>query len=248
VLGSGTTFCELDTTGQGAVVINGLGTPLTNTTSTLATLTFTAVGTEGASSDLVIASNSELGIIATAASVAWTQVGVSKVMVNSVPVINSVNPISAWGGGGKTITIYGSNFVNGATVKVGARFATSVAVVDSTTITAIAPPAVVFGDVTGDGQVKLVDAICVLRKASNLTAVANCPADKITLATSITVTNPGGQAATNDNAFTYQMADVTNDGAVKLVDAICVLRRASNLSAVANCPTPVAYIAPASVH
>ena len=244
-----TVACDLSASGQGSVAIAGMGSAaITNRVILLATLRFSAIGTEGNSSLLIVADQSELGSTSSGfQTVPWVQAGTSSISISTAPVIESVSPSIVWGGGGKSITVSGSNFVSGATVKVGSRFASAVNVLNSTTITAIAPPVSVFGDVTGDGLVKLVDAICVLRKASNLTAVANCPTDKLTLSAAITVTNPGGQGATKENAFTYQMADVTNDGAVKLVDAICVLRRASNLAAVANCPTPVAYIAPASM-
>ena len=244
-----TVACDLSASGQGSVAIAGMGSAaISNKTILLATLRFSAISTEGTSSMLVIADQSELASTSSGfQTVPWAQAGTSSITISTAPAIESVSPAVAWGGGGKSITVSGSNFISGATVKVGSRFASAVNVVNSTTITAIAPPVSVFGDVTGDGLVKLVDAICVLRKASNLTAIASCPNDKVSLSSSVTVTNPGGQVASKDNAFTYQMADVTNDGAIRLVDAICVLRRASNLSVVASCPTPVAYFAPASM-
>lgn len=139
------------------------------------------------------------------------------------------------------VTIHGTNFQAGATVKIGSRLASDVIVIDTSTITAKTPPVEVFGDVTGDGQVKLVDAICVLRKASKLAASFNCPSDKISSSVLVTVINPGGQSAAGSASFTYEGADVTGDGFVKLVDAICVLRRATKLASTANCPNPQTY-------
>jgi IPT/TIG domain len=55
------------------------------------------------------------------------------------PVVTSVSPNSGRTGGGTAVTITGSNFVSGATVKFGGTAAASVSVASSTTITAITP-------------------------------------------------------------------------------------------------------------
>ena len=137
------------------------------------------------------------------------------------------------------MTVTGGGFRTGATVRVGGRVAGSVKIVDATTITGTTPSVSSFGDVTGDAAVRLVDAICVLRLASKLASVPNCPADKQTSLVPVTVTNLDGSVGTLADAYTYMKADVTGDGQVRLVDAICVLRLASKLAAVPNCPTPV---------
>ena len=200
-----------------------------------------AIGSEGAWSSLTFDGAKSEFSTSSGSAVQWLQGASATIRVSSAPTITQVSPPQAWGGGGTAITLSGTNFASGATVQIGGRNASSVTVVNSTTITAKTPPVAVFGDVTGDGFVKLVDAICVLRRASNLAAVANCPEDKQVSPVTVVVTNPGGQTATSATPFVFVNADVNGDGFVKLVDAICVLRRASNLSNVANCPSPTTY-------
>ncbi len=55
------------------------------------------------------------------------------------PTVSSVSPISGTTAGGTAVTITGTNFATGATVKFGTTAATSVVVVDSGTITATTP-------------------------------------------------------------------------------------------------------------
>src|ERR1019366_6300280 len=55
------------------------------------------------------------------------------------PTVSSVSPNSGSTGGGTAVTITGTNFAAGATVKFGSTAATNVAVVNSTTITATTP-------------------------------------------------------------------------------------------------------------
>jgi hypothetical protein len=56
------------------------------------------------------------------------------------PVVTSVSPNSGSTSGGASVTITGSNFASGATVKFDSTAATNVNVVSSTTITATVPP------------------------------------------------------------------------------------------------------------
>src|SRR5208337_4308613 len=55
------------------------------------------------------------------------------------PTVTSVSPNSGTTAGGTAVTITGTNFATGATVKFGTTAATNVVVVNSTTITATAP-------------------------------------------------------------------------------------------------------------
>ncbi|MBA2405407.1 MAG: IPT/TIG domain-containing protein, partial [Bdellovibrionales bacterium] len=55
------------------------------------------------------------------------------------PIVNSVSPTSGVLAGGGTLTISGSNFVTGASVRIGATPCTSVNVVSSTSITCVLP-------------------------------------------------------------------------------------------------------------
>ena len=242
LLGPGTIGCALDDGSLGNISIGGIG-DLTNASATLATLKFSAIGAVDLVTNLSFAVGTNLRTI-DGDNVSWVQGASAKITISSAPTITSFTPSGAWAGGGTTITITGTNFVAGATVQFGTRYATSATVLNSTTITAKAPPVSIFGDVTGDGAVNLVDAICVLRKAVRLSSVDNCPVVKMTTVTDVSVTNPGGQSAKSANSFIYQNADVTNDSKIELLDAICVLRKASRLPSVANCPTPVTYADP----
>ena len=56
-----------------------------------------------------------------------------------VPTVSSVSPNSGPPAGGTAVTITGTNFATGATVKFGSTAATNVVVVNSTTITATTP-------------------------------------------------------------------------------------------------------------
>lgn len=56
------------------------------------------------------------------------------------PDVASISPSSGPASGGTAVTINGSNFTSGATVKFGAIAATSVTVNGNTSITAVAPP------------------------------------------------------------------------------------------------------------
>ena len=55
------------------------------------------------------------------------------------PTVSSVSPNSGPTAGGTAVTINGTDFVSGATVKFGATAATGVTFVSSTTITATTP-------------------------------------------------------------------------------------------------------------
>ena len=58
----------------------------------------------------------------------------------SAPTVTSISPSSGPSAGGTRVTITGTNFIAGASVKFGSAAATNVAVVNSTQITATSPP------------------------------------------------------------------------------------------------------------
>ena len=58
---------------------------------------------------------------------------------NPAPTVTAITPNSGSTNGGTTVTITGTGFLSGATVKLGGTSATSVALVNSTSITAITP-------------------------------------------------------------------------------------------------------------
>src|SRR5205085_11196199 len=55
------------------------------------------------------------------------------------PTVSNINPNSGTTAGGTSVTITGTNFVSGATVKLGGTAATGIVVSNSTTITATTP-------------------------------------------------------------------------------------------------------------
>ena len=68
------------------------------------------------------------------------------------PTVSSVSPNSGPVAGGTAVTITGTNFAAGATVKFGATAATNVVVVSSTSITATTPAGSGSSDGDGDGR------------------------------------------------------------------------------------------------
>lgn len=60
--------------------------------------------------------------------------------VSTAPTITSLSPPTGSTAGGTTLTIKGTNFVSGATVKIGSQDAKNVTVIDPATITAVTPP------------------------------------------------------------------------------------------------------------
>lgn len=56
------------------------------------------------------------------------------------PTVSSVSPRSGIESGGTTVTVTGTNFLDGATVQFGSKLATSVTVNSSTQLTAVSPP------------------------------------------------------------------------------------------------------------
>ena len=62
-----------------------------------------------------------------------------------VPTVTGLSPDHDFQTGGVTVTITGTGFVTGASVKFGANSATSVVLVNATTITATAPSSIIEG-------------------------------------------------------------------------------------------------------
>src|SRR5436190_8433850 len=97
--------------------------------------------------------------------------------ISTAPTVTSVSPSSGPTAGGTAITLSGTNYAAGATVSVGGITATAVNVVNSTTMTAVAP-AHAFGSVNvvvqnTDGQSGLkTNAFTYLAPAPTLTGVS----------------------------------------------------------------------------
>ena len=65
--------------------------------------------------------------------------GLSRGVLSDVVIVLSIAPEEGPAAGGQTVIIRGSGFQTGATVKFGATPATSVVVINSTTISAVTP-------------------------------------------------------------------------------------------------------------
>lgn len=78
-------------------------------------------------------------VIALAGALAVMAGGVLPAAADSTPTVTNVSPDHGPLAGGTEITITGTNFASGATVTIGSQAATSVVVVNSTTITATTP-------------------------------------------------------------------------------------------------------------
>jgi IPT/TIG domain/Fibronectin type III domain len=118
---TGTNFATGATVKFGATAATGV--VVVSSTSITAT---TPAGTAGAVTVMVTV-GSQSGSLASG----FTYVG--------VPTVTSVSPNTGSSAGGTAVTIAGTNFATGATVKFGATAATGVVVVSSTSITATTP-------------------------------------------------------------------------------------------------------------
>jgi len=141
------------------------------------------------------------------------------------PTLTNVAPTEGPAAGGTSLSLTGTNFIAGATVSVGGTFATSVVVVDATTITCDTPAgaagAVVDVTVTTtDGSATLADAFTYFA-APTLTAVAP-PSGLTDGGTSVTLTGTGFTAnAAGTNTVTFGGTPATNIVAVDDATITC---------------------------
>ena len=104
----------------------------------MATLTFKALGNSG-TANLVFATTSEALTQQDATNQLGSMVGASIALVAQPPTITTITPGTGTSLGGTTVTITGTNFVGTPSVKFGTASATSVTLVNGTTITAVSP-------------------------------------------------------------------------------------------------------------
>lgn len=171
---------------SGAVVRFG-GTAATNVVVTSATtLTATTPAhAPGAVTVQVVNTDGQSGSLASAFTY----------LAASPPVVGGVSPTSGTTGGGTTVTITGTGFASGATVRFGNASATAVTVLSSTQLTAITPAGSGTVDVrvtNPDGQVgQLNDAYTYISTpAPTLTSVSPNTGIR-TGGTSVTLTGSG---------------------------------------------------------
>jgi phospholipase C len=79
------------------------------------------------------------GVLRVAALIAASILTLSVSVLAQTPTVSSISPTSGPAAGGTSVTLTGTNFASGATVTFGGLAATSVTVVNSTTITAKTP-------------------------------------------------------------------------------------------------------------
>ncbi|MGI8549536.1 MAG: SBBP repeat-containing protein [Dehalococcoidia bacterium] len=159
------------------------------------------------------------------------------------PTLTGISPAAGSGAGFTPITLTGSNLTSGLTLTIGGLRATGeqnsgfiIVSADGTSITATTPYHPVIGDVNADGQETAVDALYILRFVAKLGPTQGCPAAGLTSTVDVVITEADGQSATLPGGYTYNNADVNNDGQVNAVDALCVLRSVAQLPATDACP------------
>ena len=114
---------------------------------------------------------------------------------NPAPTVSSISPTSGTTSGGTSVTITGTGFLSGATVKVGGTSATSVTVASSTSITAKTPShssgsASVVVTNTDNQSGTLSDGYTFVNPAPNVTAIS--PTSGATSGgTAVTITGTG---------------------------------------------------------
>jgi hypothetical protein len=126
----------------------------------------------------------------------------------AIPTVTSITPASGPASGGTVVTIAGTNFAAGATVKFGTAAATSVTVVSATQITATSPLGVVGAKV----QVSVTTAAGTS---------ANTAADDFTYESTvptITALNPSAGAAAGGERVTITGTNFTAGATVKFGD------------------------------
>src|SRR5436190_9119496 len=140
------------------------------------------------------------------------------------PTITSITPATGPTSGNTVVTISGTNFQSGATVKIGGVAATNVNVVDATTITAMTP----FGPATEQVATKKDVAVTMTSGAAMLTAafLYTRPALSVTLVTPSSAPPAGGtKVSITGTGFTSALASSITIGGVaatnlQVVDAV----------------------------
>jgi hypothetical protein len=205
----GTTITITGTNLIGATVKVG-GTAATSVVATATSITAkTPAGTAGAQSVAV----TTIGGTATKAS-AFTYV--------ALPTIASVSPTSGPLTAGTSITIAGTNFITGATVKVGGIAATSVVIVSSTSITAVTP-----AGTAGAKDVVVTTAGGVVTKTAAFTYVA---------LPTITLVTPISGPVTGGTIINFAGTNLTGATSVKVGGVAATLL--SNTSTLISARTP----------
>lgn len=135
--------------------------------------------------------------------------GASYAITYPAPTISTVAPATGPSAGGTTITITGTNFRAGATVKVGTVSATAVTVVSASSITAVTPSQSTGG--LKDISVTNADGQVVTRAAAFNSVV---PAPRITSVAPMSGVIAGGTTITISGTNFVSGAKVTFDGPV----------------------------------
>ncbi len=136
---------------------------------------------------------------------AWSPGAVMHFTTTSSPTITNVSPATGSTAGGTAITITGTGFVNGATVKVGGTSATNVVVASSTSITATTPAGTAGAkDVTvtntDSGQVASTDAFTYTASVVNPEGATTVPATAIT-SSNATLNGLNGTSGASGHSF-----------------------------------------------
>jgi len=124
------------------------------------------------------------------------------------PTFTSISPTTGYAAGGTAVTITGTNFRSGVSVTVGSNAATSVVLVNATTITAVTPA---HGTGSADVVIKNSDATTVTAAAAF--AYAGNPKPTVSSASpnAITVGTANTQISITGTGYTVQ-STVTLDG------------------------------------
>ena len=142
----------------------------------------------------------------------------------ATPTVTSVSPSTGSTAGGTPVTITGTNFASGATVKFGATAATNVVIASGTSITATTPAGTagaVTVSVTVSGQSGSLTNGFTYLAATTITYVQGASADPQTSPTSVPVTFAAAQAAgdlnvvvvgwNNSTATVSKVTDTSNN-------------------------------------
>ncbi|MFM2182483.1 MAG: hypothetical protein RJB61_777, partial [Actinomycetota bacterium] len=148
-----------------------------------------------------------------------------------VPAITSLSPTSGTTSGGTTVTINGTGFLTGATVRFGATAATGVVVVNPTTITAVSPATLTAG---------VVNVTVTTAGGTSLTAATTDDYTYVAPTPTITAISPTSGPTAGGTSVTITGTGFVNGATVRF---------GTNLSATVtvNSATSITAVSPASL-
>lgn len=146
------------------------------------------------------------------------------------PTVTAISPTSATHGGGTPVTITGTGFVAGATVRFGATAATSVVVASATSITAVTPA----------GTANALVSLSVTNADSQSGALASAFRFVETAAVTVTAVTPAGGPLEGGTVVTITGTNFNPGASVKFGDTVAQVSSVTATTIIALSPVKTA--------